>query len=153
MLTSSHVVAPWKWPKYYASEWHWLAGVNESHTHYTVELRHSDGMFLTTADLAPASFHHAHRDVAVMHFDPAEQAEALDTLAELGYRPLELPAPAYTSLPGRAEGEKKLLRVDDVGERAPSSTTARPCHYAHYFLFRSAASARVRARGGGHRAA
>ena len=86
MLTSSHVVAPWKWSKYYPEDW--LRNVNEKHTHYTVELRHTDGMFITSLDLLPTSYHHQHRDVALLKFE--EEDDAINTLAEHNYSPLLL---------------------------------------------------------------
>ena len=61
VITCSHVVAPWKWPKYYPAEW--LQAVNESHTYYTVEVRHSDGVFHTQLDLLPRVYHHPTRDL------------------------------------------------------------------------------------------
>ena len=36
VITASHVAAPWRWPKYYPDEW--IQFINESHTHYTMEL-------------------------------------------------------------------------------------------------------------------
>ena len=86
MLTSSHVVAPWRWPKYYPEEW--LRSVNEKHTYYTVEIRHPDGMFLTTIELAPVSYHHAKRDVAILKFE--NEDDAINILAECNYFPYEL---------------------------------------------------------------
>ena len=67
VLTASHVVAPWRFPKYYPDEW--LQFVNEKHTHYTVELRHDDGVFMTQSELLPAAIHHVNRDMAVLHFE------------------------------------------------------------------------------------
>ena len=67
VLTASHVVAPWRFPKYYPDEW--LQFVNEKHTHYTVELRHDDGVFMTQSELLPAAIHHVNRDMATLHFD------------------------------------------------------------------------------------
>ena len=86
MLTSSHVVAPWKWPNYYPEEW--LRSVNEKHTYYTVEIRHPDGMFLTSIELAPISYHHSKRDVSVLKFE--NEDDAINTLAEFDYYPLDL---------------------------------------------------------------
>jgi hypothetical protein len=74
-LTASHVVAPWRFPKYYPDEW--LQFVNEKHTHYTVELRHDDGVFMTQTELIPTSIHHATRDLAVLHLETASSADEL----------------------------------------------------------------------------
>jgi hypothetical protein len=51
VLTSSHVVSPWRWPKYYAQDW--LSSVNESHMQYSMELRDSDASFLNMSMLSP----------------------------------------------------------------------------------------------------
>jgi hypothetical protein len=86
VVTSSHVVAPWRWPRYYPEEW--LRAVTPAHTHYSVELRHPDGMFLASLDLEPTSFHHACRDLAVLRFE--DPVDALATLREFNYSPLKL---------------------------------------------------------------
>lgn len=93
-MTSSHVVAPWKWPKYYQEEWNWLSEVNEKHVHYTAEIRHNDGMFLQSFDVLPISYHHQHRDVAIMHFD--EEEEVIRSLNEFDIKTLCLPPIAHT---------------------------------------------------------
>jgi hypothetical protein len=61
------VVAPWRWPKLYPDEW--LRHVNEKHTHYTVEMRHEDGVFVNQGDLHPKVYHHGSRDLAAMHIE------------------------------------------------------------------------------------
>ena len=66
-VTVSHTVAPWRWPKYYPDEW--LQAVNEKHTHYTIELRTDDGVFVSLIDLLPRSYHHLKRDLAVLHIE------------------------------------------------------------------------------------
>jgi len=71
LLTVSHAVAPWKWPKLYPDEW--LQYVNEKHTHYTVELRHEDGIFVHQADLLSRPYLHANRDLAVLHLEDESQ--------------------------------------------------------------------------------
>ena len=97
MVTSSHVVAPWLWPKYYSEEW--LKCVNEKHTYYTLELRHDDGTFLVQEELLPRSFHHASKDLAVLHLnvnkptpdtDINQTNDELGLLAEFNFRPLLL---------------------------------------------------------------
>lgn len=67
VVTSSHVISPWKWPKYYPDEW--IQHINEKHTHYTVELRHDDGVFVSQFELLPKSFHHLSKDLAVLHLE------------------------------------------------------------------------------------
>lgn len=88
VLTSSHVVAPWKWPKYYPDEW--IQHVNEQHTFYTMELREEDGTFLSQTELLPRSFHHASRDLAVLHLPLAEEEKTLSLLKQIGLEPLRL---------------------------------------------------------------
>lgn len=67
MVTCSHVVAPWRWPKLYPDDY--LKHVNEKHTHYTIEMRHENGVFVHQADLHPRIYHHPTRDLAVMYMD------------------------------------------------------------------------------------
>jgi len=86
VLTASHVVAPWRFPKYYPDEW--LQFVNEKHTHYTVELRHEDGVFMTQSELLPAAVHHASRDLAVLHLE--NESTVNDLLKNLGFEAADL---------------------------------------------------------------
>ena len=86
VITCSHVVAPWKWPKYYPAEW--LQAVNESHTYYTVEVRHSDGVFHTQLDLLPRVYHHPTRDLAVLHFE--DEQSSSENLSALNFNGLSL---------------------------------------------------------------
>jgi hypothetical protein len=58
-------VAPWRWPKLYTEDY--LQHVNEKHTHYTIEMRHENGVFAHQADLITKVYHHPVRDLAVMH--------------------------------------------------------------------------------------
>ena len=67
MVTCSHVLAPWRFPKLYPDEW--LRDINEKHTHYTIEMRYEDGVFINSGDLYPMVFHHPTRDMAVIHID------------------------------------------------------------------------------------
>ncbi|KAJ1439300.1 hypothetical protein B484DRAFT_444095, partial [Ochromonadaceae sp. CCMP2298] len=84
VLTVSHAVAPWRWPQLYPDEW--LQAVTAEHTHYTLELRHEDGVFVHQADLWPRAFHHASRDMALLHLeDEANTAELFRKMGvELG---------------------------------------------------------------------
>jgi hypothetical protein len=86
LLTSSHVIAPWKYPKYYSQEF--VSYINESHTHYTVELRNEDGTFITQSELIPRSFHHSNRDLAILHLD--DENNVMKTLESLQLESLEL---------------------------------------------------------------
>lgn len=70
-VTVSHTVAPWRWPNYYPLEW--VQCVNEKHTHYTIELRADDGVFLTQLELLPRSYHHPSRDLCVLHIDDEQK--------------------------------------------------------------------------------
>ena len=93
VVTASHVVAPWKWPKYYPDEW--LQYVNQAHTHYTIELRDETGVFITQSECLPVSYHHPTRDLAVLHLE--DEQEHTDILFDLGYEVPELllpPVPA-----------------------------------------------------------
>ena len=85
MVTSSHVVSPWRWPKYYPESW--LQEVSEKDTHYTVELRHPNGMFKTQSELFPISYHHPTKDLAVLHFMSEESM--INTLVSNGLEILE----------------------------------------------------------------
>ena len=67
VISASHVVAPWRYPKYFPDDW--LQFVNEKHTHYTLELRHDDGVFITQTELIPTSIHHASRDLVALRVE------------------------------------------------------------------------------------
>jgi hypothetical protein len=86
VLTASHIVAPWRWPKFYQDEW--LQHLNETHTHYTMELRYPDGTFITQTELVPSSYHHPTRDLAVLHLD--DETEAEDMFKSLDFTALDL---------------------------------------------------------------
>ena len=86
ILTASHVVAPWRFPNYYPDEW--LQFVNEKHTHYTVELRHDDGVFMTQSELLPSAVHHASRDLAVLHLE--NESAVKDLLSNVGFEVADL---------------------------------------------------------------
>lgn len=86
VITSSHVVSPWKWPKYYPDEW--LQFVNEQHTHYTLEIRDQDGVFVSQVECNPVTYHHASKDLAILHL--ADDPEDLELLQDTGYQISEL---------------------------------------------------------------
>jgi hypothetical protein len=72
LLTASHVVAPWRFPKYYKDEW--LSYVNQNHTNYSLEIRDEDGKITAETSLLSDSFHHSSRDLAVLHLDDEDYA-------------------------------------------------------------------------------
>jgi hypothetical protein len=113
VVTASHVVAPWLWPKYYPDEW--LQHVNESHTHYTVELRDEDGVFVTQSECFPVSYHHQSRDLAVLHLE--DEKTNIDMLREMEY---EIP---QLMMPPLANTEVDIA-ADDVGSDGEENTPA-----------------------------
>jgi hypothetical protein len=86
VVTSSHVVSPWKWPNYYPEEW--LQHVNEQHTYYTLEVRDEHGVFITQAECRPVTYHHLNKDLAVLHMD--DEGDSLAMMKEAGYKPLSM---------------------------------------------------------------
>lgn len=48
----------------------YLRHVNEKHTHYTVEMRHPDGIMLCQGDVHPRVYHHGNRDMASLYIGP-----------------------------------------------------------------------------------
>ena len=86
VVTASHNVAPWKFPKIYPDEW--LQFINEKNTHYTIEVRHPDGIFMTQTELLPVSFHHSSGDLAVMHLE--KDADGFNVFTRLGLEPHKL---------------------------------------------------------------
>ena len=89
IVTSSHVVSPWKWPRYYPEEW--LQFVTEEHTHYTLEIRDDTGVFISQVECNPVTYHHANKDLAVLHL--ADEQENLSLLEDIGYEHIDLLAP------------------------------------------------------------
>ena len=75
LLTASHVVAPWRFPKYYPDEW--LQYVNQNHTQYTLEIRDDHGVMLGTASILGNTLHHCTRDLAVLHLEDEASADQL----------------------------------------------------------------------------
>ena len=77
VLTASHIVAPWRWPKYYPMAW--LQYVKATHTKHVLEVRdHASGETMYEALLLPTSRHHKYRDVALLRLD--NEVEVVDTL-------------------------------------------------------------------------
>ena len=75
LLTASHVVAPWRFPKYYPDEW--LRYVNQNHTQYTLEIRDDHGVMLGTASILGNTLHHCTRDLAVLHLEDEASADQI----------------------------------------------------------------------------
>jgi hypothetical protein len=75
LLTASHVVAPWRFPKYYPDEW--LRYVNQNHTQYTLEIRDDHGVMLGTSSILASTHHHSSRDLAVMHLEDEASADQI----------------------------------------------------------------------------
>ena len=99
ILTASHIVAPWRWPKLYGDDF--LKFITEKNTHYTMELRHGDGTMMTQIDCKPRSFHHPKRDLAVLHLD--DETEMINFIENLGVQVLSL-----TPRPGRGQVSGRL---------------------------------------------
>jgi hypothetical protein len=93
-VTSAHVVAPWRYRKYYPDEW--LDFVDERSTAYTLHLRDGDGNTLPSCEHAfkRRVFLHPTLDLAVVHLE--DEQMALNSMQDVGMQlePLELaPAP------------------------------------------------------------
>lgn len=83
LLTSSHIVAPWRWPQYYPQDW--VRQVTNDHTRYTLELRELPHWnVIAQFELDSALFLHDTRDVAALRFQ--DQAEALTGMAAIDVR-------------------------------------------------------------------
>lgn len=86
LITSSHVVAPWKWKNLYKDEF--LQFINQKNTLFTAELRHADGSMLTQVECFNRAYHHPERDIAVLHIQ--EEEVAVKTLLGLGLKLVNL---------------------------------------------------------------
>mmetsp|Transcript_21678 Transcript_21678/g.45414 ORF Transcript_21678/g.45414 Transcript_21678/m.45414 type:complete len:535 (+) Transcript_21678:1414-3018(+) len=110
VVSSSHVISPWLWPKYYGQDW--LRVITQEHVRYSLEVWgkssggsgseggegevHHDGKLrgsfepLAKFALNPYPIHHPNdMDVAVIHLKQEETA--LEHLTSLGIQPLHLP--------------------------------------------------------------
>lgn len=87
VLTTSHNLAPWRFPKYYPDKF--LEYVNESHIHYTLEVRNSQGESVSSIDILPNSFHHLHRDIGIVHFDK-DESKALSVFKTLMFQKVDI---------------------------------------------------------------
>jgi hypothetical protein len=86
LVTSSHNVAPWKFPKYYPEPF--MKMINEDHVHFTAEIRMANGEMLSACDLSPVSFHHDSKDIAVLHL--LDETAALNGFQQLGFKMLDI---------------------------------------------------------------
>jgi hypothetical protein len=87
LLTASHAIAPWRYPKLYPDK-KWMHSLNETHTYYTIETRHDDGVYKTQNELVPISYHHSSRDLAVLHLE--DEKEAIEVIETFGFIANEL---------------------------------------------------------------
>ena len=87
VVTSSHNLAPWRFPKYYPEKF--LEYVNEAHVHYTLEIRNPEGEAISSVDILPNSFHHADRDIGVAHFDK-DESRALSIFRTLMFQKVDI---------------------------------------------------------------
>lgn len=94
VLTASHIVSPWRWPKLYGDDF--LRFINEKNTHYTIEFRHDDGSLMTQLECLPRSYHHPSRDLAVLHLEDEKGVD--DFATQIGLQILQL-----TPRPGRGQ--------------------------------------------------
>jgi len=87
VVTASHNVAPWKYPKYYPEEF--MRYINEDHVYFTVELRNADsGEMIVAGDLCPYSYHHKDKDLAILHMQV--EMESLNKLKPFGFEMLDI---------------------------------------------------------------
>ena len=95
VVSSSHVISPWKWPNYYQQDW--LRQVKLEHCSYTLDVFDMDTSTgaaapksLAKLPLNPYPIHHPtdNMDVAIMHLQGEDSA--LKTLRSLGVEPLHL---------------------------------------------------------------
>ncbi|KAL9180262.1 hypothetical protein ACHAXT_008232 [Thalassiosira profunda] len=110
VVSSSHVISPWMWPRYYGQDW--LKVVTQEHVRYSLEvwgtssggksdkrdgeaIRHEGKLHgsyepLAKFALSPYPIHHPKEmDVAVIHLK--DEDDALKHITDLGVRPLHLP--------------------------------------------------------------
>jgi len=81
LLTASHAIAPWRYPKLYPDKW--MRNINETHTYHTIEMRHDDGVYKTQNELQPNSYHHSSRDLAVLHLE--DEKETIEVIETFGF--------------------------------------------------------------------
>ena len=70
-IASSHVLAPWLWPKYYTQDW--LKDVKQEHCTYTLEV-YDDTTSVATVTLSPYVIHHPNNlDLGIVHLKDEEK--------------------------------------------------------------------------------
>lgn len=87
VVTSSHNLAPWRFPRYYPEPF--LEYVNEGHIHYTLEVRNSQGESISSIDILPNSFHHREQDIGIAHFDK-DESKVLSVFKTLLFQKLDI---------------------------------------------------------------
>lgn len=122
LATSSHVAAPFRWPRYYAGV-DWLPFVRPESVSYLLELRDARGKVLEAVPLDPASLcHHRERDICVVAV-PEGARDALRARAEASGEPADgvleacLPSAALDNW-DRLRSEKLLVRGFEVVDLA-----------------------------------
>jgi len=104
VVTACHVVAPWKFRKYYPDEW--LQLLNEKNTHYTLEIRNEDGTFMTQSDCLPRFYMHPSRDLAVLHLE--DEVSTMEVLLKIGMTVHEIDARELS------KGDKMMFHGHEV---------------------------------------
>lgn len=129
VLTASHVVSPWRWPKYYPDDW--LRFVNEKHCHYTLELRDENGLFMTQSECFPVTYHHRHRDMAVLHLE--DEIEAIKTFKNMDVQfPELLLPPIHKSKRSNTQHSETLYHfLRQTGDYSLSSTASNGSNESH----------------------
>jgi hypothetical protein len=62
-----------------------LQHLNETHTHYTCETRHDDGIFMTQDELLPQVFHHPKLDLCALHIHPEMEKGSAKIWRDYGF--------------------------------------------------------------------
>ena len=148
LLTASHIVAPWRFPKYYPDEW--LRYVNQNHTQYTLEIRDDHGVMLGTSSILASTHHHSSRDLAVLHLEDEASADQIFTMHGVEYQNIsqrqlvegeviefhghDVEIPSSMSNESKSDGQP-TLSVTSVGDNAGSDDTREPIPlivYGHF---------------------
>jgi hypothetical protein len=148
LLTASHVVAPWRFPKYYPDEW--LRYVNQNHTQYTLEIRDDHGVMLGTSSILASTHHHSSRDLAVMHLEDEASADQIFEAHGVEYQNIsqrelvegeviefhghDVEMPPSMSNESKSDGQP-ASSVTSVGDNAGSDDTREPIPLTVYGHF------------------
>ncbi|KAL7542972.1 hypothetical protein ACHAXR_012274 [Thalassiosira sp. AJA248-18] len=136
VVSSSHVISPWLWPKYYGQDW--LRVIKQEHVRYSLEvwgksssgkdeeqrsISHNgklQGNYQPLAKFAlnPYPIHHPNEvDIAVIHLK--QEDEALKHMMNMGIQPLHLPTMHELEIsnePTFEPGERVLFQGFQVHE-------------------------------------